>query len=78
MQALAQPRQAINLGLLGNAVPQLHAHMWSAASDQTRHGPVPSGDIGVPAKAIPAHAAAATLCERAAALFARGMIEERP
>lgn len=66
MQTLAKPDK-INLGLLGNAVPQLHAHVVGRfRSDPAWPGPV--WGVGTPAR-YPAHAAAA-LSERAAALFA--------
>ena len=66
MRDLARPDK-VNLGALGNVVPQLHVHVVGRfRSDPAWPGPV--WGCGT-AKPYPPHAAAA-LIERAAALFA--------
>jgi diadenosine tetraphosphate (Ap4A) HIT family hydrolase len=63
---LAKPDK-VNLGALGNVVPQLHVHVVGRfRSDPAWPGPVWGHGARKP---YPAHAAAA-LVERAAALFA--------
>ena len=66
MQALAKPDK-VNIGALGNLVPQLHVHVVGRfLSDPAWPGPVWGRGTRQP---YPDHAAAA-LADRAAALFA--------
>ena len=66
MLALAKPDK-VNVGALGNLVPQLHVHVVGRfLSDPAWPGPVWGHGSRIP---YPAHAAAA-LADRAAALFA--------